>query len=534
MAADTVQGVQNLPEEDAGLYAALAGPQTFHMVDLALAGELADLPLHFRHALQLVQMDILMIEGGDGPVKELAGIVVDDGQLRHGPLGVINALFILLLRQVQQMLGVVADALQIGKGLEYVVDVLGVPVGHFLYVEFDQKIADGVGQIVDDRLVFLNLLGVGHPARQQSPGSQIQVRADQTSHALHLIADLQQGDAGGAYQIYVDVFQTAGVLVLLLGHQQVGELDHLIGQRQQHRGGDHLEDDMHHGHLEHGVRHNAFNKLGIRQEQGDGGHDDGAHQIVDQIDHGGPLGVVPGVHGGQDRGHGGADVDAADQEGGEIQRHEPLHGQRLQNTHGGGGGLDYGAQGRAHQNAQNGVSGIHDKVLEPCHILQGPHGGGHGMQSLEQQAEAQNDLADVLVLLLLGIEHQKRPDEDAGRGNAGYIQGDQDAGDGGTDVGAEDHAGGLGQVHDARVDKAHDHDRGSGRGLNDDRHEDAQQKAQKTVPGQLFQQVLHPGPAGDLQSVAHVLHAEQERAQPAQQRNDIGEAHSIPPIFKSV
>ena len=468
------------------------------MVDLGLAGKLADLPLHFRHALQLVQMDVLVVERGDGPVKELAGIVVDNGQLCHGALGVHNALFVLLLRQVQQVLGVVANALQVGKSLEYVVDVLSVPVGHFLHVELYQKIADGVGQVVDDRFVFLNLLGIGHPARQQGAGGQIQVGADQARHALHLIADLQKGDAWGAYQVYVDVFQTAGVLVLLLGYQQIGELYHLVGQGQQHRGGDHLEDDMHQGNLEHGVRHKALDKLGIGEEQGDGGHNDGAHQVVDEIDHGGPLGVVPGVHGGQDRRHGGADVDAADQKRGEVQRHKPLHSQSLQNTYGGGGGLNHGAQGRAHQNAQHGISGVHNEILEPGHVLQRTHGGGHGMQSLEQQAEAQNDLADVLVLLLLGIEHQKRPGEDAGRGNAGYIQGDQDAGDGCTDVGAEDHAGGLGQVHNARVDKAHDHDRGSGRGLNDDRHKDAQQKAQKTVPGQLFQQVLHPGPAGDL------------------------------------
>jgi len=98
-------------------------------------------------------------------------------------------------------------------------------------------------------------------------------------------------------------------------------------------------------------------------------------------------------------------VGMADQERCKVQRHKALHGQCLQNTNSRGGGLDHGTQRRAYQNAQDGVLGIHNEVLEPGHILQGTHGGGHGMQALEQETETQDDLANVLVLLLLGVEH---------------------------------------------------------------------------------------------------------------------------------
>ena len=160
-----------------------------------------------------------------------------------------------------------------------------------------------------------------------------------------------------------------------------------------------------------------------------------------------------------------------------MQRHQPLQRQCLQNTNSSGGGLDHGADQRTHQNAQDGISGIHDEVLEPGHLTQRLHGAGHGVQTLEQQAKAQNDLADVLYLGLFGIEHHKRTHADAEGGNAGYVQGDQNACDGGTDVGTEDDAGGLSQIHDAGVDKAHDHHSGGGGGLDDHGNEHAQQEA---------------------------------------------------------
>ena len=150
------------------------------------------------------------------------------------------------------------------------------------------------------------------------------------------------------------------------------------------------------------------------------------------------------------------------------------------------------------------------------------------MQALEQQAEAQNDLSDVLDLGLFGVEHHKRAHADAEGSDAGYVQRDQHAGDGGTDVGTEDNAGGLGQIHDAGIDKAHDHHGGGRRGLDDHGNEDTQQEAEDSIPGQFFQKILHFGTGCQLQPVAHVLHTEQERAQAAQQLNDIGDSHSNP------
>ena len=150
------------------------------------------------------------------------------------------------------------------------------------------------------------------------------------------------------------------------------------------------------------------------------------------------------------------------------------------------------------------------------------------MQSLEQKPKAQNDLTDVLYLRLFGIEHQKGTQTDAERSDTGYIQSDQDAGDGGTDVGTEDYAGCLCQVHDTGIDKAHDHYGGGGGGLNDHGDEYTQQEAEDSVSGQLLKKILHLRTGCQLQSVTHIFHTEQECAQAAQQLNDIGDSHGNP------
>ena len=61
---------------------------------------------------------------------------------------------------------------------------------------------------------------------------------------------------------------------------------------------------------------------------------------------------------------------------------------------------------------------------------------------------------------------------------------------------------------------------------NDHGDQNAQQEPQEPIPGQLLQQVLHFGSGSHLQTVAHVLHSEQEGTQTSQQGNDVGYTHA--------
>ena len=91
-----------------------------------------------------------------------------------------------------------------------------------------------------------------------------------------------------------------------------------------------------------------------------------------------------------------------------------------------------------------------------------------------------------------------------------YVQGDEQAGDGGTDVGAHDDPDRLIEGHHARVDKANHHDRGSGGRLNNSGDGRAYQHAQKAVGSQSLQNHFHTAAGCGLQAGAHHLHAVQE------------------------
>ena len=140
-----------------------------------------------------------------------------------------------------------------------------------------------------------------------------------------------------------------------------------------------------------------------------------------------------------------------------MQRHQPLQGQRLHNTNGCRAGLNHGTNQRTRQDTQNGIFGVHDKALEPDNLTQGLHSGAHGVQPLEQQTEAQDNLANVLEPGLFGVEHHECANADAEGGDCRHVQSNQDACDGSTNVGTEDNAGGLRQIHNAGIDKAHHH-----------------------------------------------------------------------------
>ena len=242
VAADSVQAGKHLAEHDSRLGGALSCPEPVHVILLGLLGLLPVLPLQPGQVLQLVNADVLAVEPGGGVGIELLHIVVKLQNLVSCHLGIDLVLFRAPLVDVEQVLGIVANALQVVQSLVDPVDVHGLLGGQLLDVELHQIVADGIRQVVDHRLVFRDHLGVAHLAAENAVHGHADVLPHQLGHALHLTADLQQGDAGISHQVDVDVFQPGGILVLLLGNQLVGQLYHQVGAGQQQHGGNHLED----------------------------------------------------------------------------------------------------------------------------------------------------------------------------------------------------------------------------------------------------------------------------------------------------
>ena len=253
------------------------------------------------------------------------------------------------------------------------------------------------------------------------------------------------------------------------------------------------------------------------------GHDDHKENCADGIkgnmDHAGALGVLAGAdgadHGGGDAG---AQVDAHDDGIDHGEGHGAGRRKGLEHTHHGGRTLDHYGQHQTGQNAQQrvpGESGQNGGELRG--IGQRVHGGGHVQKAGEQDAEADENIADSFYTLALH-EHDE---------NDAHHQGDL-GGDGGADVGAQDDGDGLPQGQHARTDQGHGQHDGSGGALNDGRDQRTGEHAHQDIAGDLFQ-YLFQGCAGTVfQTVAHDLDTVEEHGQATQQLDDGKNIHTLP------
>ena len=172
--------------------------------------------------------------------------------------------------------------------------------------------------------------------------------------------------------------------------------------------------------------------------------------------------------------------------------------------------MDDGGEAGAGQDAQQGVGEGGHEVDEGLRLPQGRHGGAHHVHTDEQHAQTGQDLTDVLQLELFHKDHQGHAYKGEQGSQLTHVQGDEQAGDGGTDVGAHDDPDRLIEGHHARVDKANHHDCGSGGRLNNGGDGRAYQHAQKAVGSQSLQNHFHTAAGCGLQAGAHHLHAVQE------------------------
>ena len=255
-----------------------------------------------------------------------------------------------------------------------------------------------------------------------------------------------------------------------------------------------------------------------------------ADDVEVEVHQGRPAGVPVGADGGEHGGDGGADVLAHNNRDGVSEGNRSGDGQRLQYAHRGGGGLNNRCQQGAGQHTQNGVGEQEQDIGELRHLLQTGHRCGHGLHTGHEDSEAQQNHAHIPALAVF----QEDVEDDAdhrqdGREGGGLEQPDEEVialdarqaqnpgGHRGAHVGAHDNADGLAQGHNAGVDKAHHHNRGGRRGLNDRRHNQAHKKALGRVGGQPFQYGLQLAAGTLLQALAHDRHAVQEHGQAAHQ-----------------
>ena len=123
--------------------------------------------------------------------------------------------------------------------------------------------------------------------------------------------------------------------------------------------------------------------------------------------------------------------------------------------------------------------------------------------------------------------HQDHADEQGDQCEVVDLQADQEAGDGGADIGAHDDIDGLAQLEKTCVEKPHHHDGRGGGGLNGARHHQADQHAEQWVGGDPLEQGFEARPRHGFQAFSHELHAEQEQSQSAEQLQHVFDPHGV-------
>ena len=168
---------------------------------------------------------------------------------------------------------------------------------------------------------------------------------------------------------------------------------------------------------------------------------------------------------------------------------------------------------------------MQDKFLKSRGLPERDHGLAHGVQPQEKKSEAKNNLSVMLAALAFRVKHQQGSCRNAERSDSGHIKSDQDTGDGRTDIGAEDNAGRLRQIHNSGVDEAHDHDGRRSRRLDYNCNQHTDQEADDRSSGQLLKKIFHSGSGSQFQAFSHIVHAEQESTKSAEQCNDVVSSH---------
>ena len=395
---DALRIVQHIQEDHAGIDGAHTVLQAADvLIAQAFHHHINDLfqRLHLAGRAGIVVLKDIIGQGQDA----LHG-VFQQLQLFLGALAELRFLLFQLLRLFHDVHGVVADALKLGDKVQQLGHGMALVITKLLIGQFDKVVGDGHFHAVDE--VFPHLDGADglFIHLQQQRGGQVDVAGRTAGHLDHRVLGLLQGNSRAFVQTLVQHGHTQFLCFLgVVRHGEHGQFGQhaAAGQEQQHgadagQGMDIRNGTLIHHVMPHGDADGELHRIDQRQQ------DDTADDVEIQMDQSGTLAVLGGAADGQQRGEGRANVGTQDDGDGRAEGDQSGAGQRLQDTHRSGRGLDDHGDHQTHQNTQDGVGHGHEQVLEHSALAQGGHAGVHQAHAGEQDAEAQHDLTNVLFL----------------------------------------------------------------------------------------------------------------------------------------
>ena len=267
-------------------------------------------------------------------------------------------------------------------------------------------------------------------------------------------------------------------------------------------------------------------------------HHDDAEERRHEIDPRRALALHRRADSGEQHREGRADRDAEQQRQRRVERERARDGQRLQNTDRRACGLQQRRECRTHKDAKQGIRHAGHRLGEPRLIAETVHRAGHGAHAEHQNGKAHQDIAHMLVRLVLGehAQHDADHGHDARECRGGkdaaqtaralnVAQADHPARDARAENRAENDGDRLPQLHHGGVHEADCHDARRAGGLDHRRHARAEQHAAQLCAGQAVEDRLQLVAGDGFQSVAHQRHAEEKQRHAAQQRNDFRNTH---------
>ena len=530
MVGDTLAVGEQVVERKAVVQRADAVLQTVDVVHLQLVAEVVDQFLQRLHAVG--QINVVVHERVNG-----------DGQdLRHG--GDHHAQLARALRREMQLfvmhflggLGdvqrVVADALEVTDGMQILGHVGGLVRVELLARDLDEVGAELVLVMVDGILHLLHGAEriVAVMLQQRERIEQVLLRLER--HGVRRDAALLDRKGGMREEALLQPVHVLSLrlILLLVLDERAHRFFQQADERREHQHGGEAEERIQHGDADGGHGRVQEGEVQKRIERIEHARpDDDAEHVNEQIHERRALAADVGAERGKQHRYGRADGDAHRDRKRDGKVDRSRHRQRLQNADGGRCALQHTGEQRADEDAEQGVGELRQHLDERLARPQGSDRAAHGLHTKHQHREAEQNVTHVHLRLALGEHAQQNADhgDNAGQrrggqqrdpaGAADVGQAEDPACDARAEDGAEHDADGLTHLHHAGVDKADDHDRGRGGGLDHGGDAGAEQYAFDWGAGQFVEDDLKPVAGDFFQAVSHQGHAEQKQRHAAQQ-----------------
>ena len=316
------------------------------------------------------------------------------------------------------------------------------------------------------------------------------------------------GCGRGRYELQVQVHRPRDDSASLVGDDPAYDPHQDGDERKEEQRIRHVEDGVRVGYLPSDVRRGGGHHVLVERQKRE--EDRGADDVEEHVRRRGLLGGSVGAERGEHRGDRGAYVVAEENGEGGFKRQKPLRSHGHREAYRRGTRLHYHCDRRTDEKTEHRRGAESNKKV--LSVAQEGHGALHRLHTKEEQTEADETVADVLLPFRPSEKHQQNPDTKYGEREILYLESNYLRDDRGADVRTHDNADGLFQGHQPRVDEAHRHNGRAAAALDKHGDERADKNASDGSSGQGTDKLAHLVAGEVLERLAHQFYTEKKKS----------------------